>query len=527
MLTMIIGGLLVAWSKKTLITGALTLTAANIITRLIGFAYRIFMADAVGAAGMGLIQLIMPIYSLAWAISCSGITTTLSRLVASEQAKGEHGNMRRLLAISLLMTGTLSLAMTVVLYFGAYAIGAGILNEPRIVMALRILSFSFVFMALGSCLRGYFLGLQKTIVPAVSQIIEQLARIGVIMLLASVFIPRGLEYAAAMAVIGIVLGEFLSCVYVFGAYKLAKRRGANATMSATMGKRTAFFAIGAMALPLTLNRITSSFLSTVENVMIPGRLQAFGMAADEAMAMFGQVTGMAMPLIFFPSAVLVALSISLVPSIAESVTLGENKRVRATITKSITFTCVVAFAAAAIFVVFPYEIGQLVYRQNLAQILLILGLMCPLWYLNITLSGVLSGLGEQIFIFRTSLMASGINIAFVFFLVPQVGIYAFLTGWFISLALVSIFSIRRLKVKTGVKTRLGTWLLKPAIAATLAGLLTNLMHDTIITRLTTGIPALIIALITMMIIYTMCIMLLGIVKASDLKELMPNKKTAD
>jgi len=418
----------------------------------------------------------------------------------------------------------LSLLMTAVLYFGAGLIGAGILNEPRIVLSLRILSFSFVFMALGSCLRGYFLGLQKTIVPALSQIIEQLARIGVIMLLAAAFIPRGLEYAAAMAVIGIVVGETLSFLYVFVAYKFSKRKDAKIKVAPTMGKRTALFAIGAMAMPLTLNRITSSFLSTVENVMIPGRLQAYGMTGDEAMATFGSITGMAMPLIFFPSAILVALSISLVPSIAESMTLGHTARVNSTITKSITFTCIVAFGAAAIFVVFPYEIGQLVYSQDLRQILLILGLMCPLWYLNITLNGVLSGLGEQIFIFRTSLMASGINIAFVFFFVPMHGVTAFLVGWFISLALVTVFSIGRLKKTTGIKTSLNLWFIKPALAAILAGLLTNLVHDNIIVRFVSGVPALTTALGVLMASYSACIVLLGIIKVTDLKELIKTKK---
>ena len=522
---MLLGGLLVAWSKKTLIAGALTLTAANIITRLIGFAYRIFMADAVGAAGMGLFQLIMPIYSLAWAISCSGITTTLSRLVAAEQAKGESGNMRRLLLISLGMTGFLSLGMTIALYFGAGLIGAGILNEPRIVLSLRILSFSFVFMALGSCLRGYFLGLQKTIVPAISQILEQLARIGVIMLLAAAFIPRGLEYAAAMAVIGIVIGETLSFLYVFLAYKLSKKRKALERASApTLGKRAAFFAIGAMALPLTLNRITSSFLSTVENVMIPGRLQAYGMAADEAMATFGSITGMAMPLIFFPSAILVALSISLVPSIAESITLGQNLRVNSTITKSITFTCIVAFAAAAIFVTFPYEIGNLVYRQDLRQILLILGLMCPLWYLNITLNGILSGLGEQIFIFRTSLMASAINIAFVFFFVPRYGTIAFLVGWFVSLIIITYFDAAKIREITRLRIQILRWFFKPALAALAAGLIVNYIHDGLVLQIFEELPALIVSLSMLMGMYGIFVVLLGAISIQDIRMILNLKK---
>ncbi|MCL2350173.1 MAG: polysaccharide biosynthesis protein [Defluviitaleaceae bacterium] len=511
-----------ALSKRTLITGALTLTAANIITRLIGFAYRIFMAGAIGAEGMGLFQLIMPIYSLGWALSCSGITTTLSRLVAAEQAKGEYGNMRRLLAISLVLTAGLSIFITVFLYFAAGFVGAGILNDERIVMSLRILSASFVFMALGSCLRGYFLGLQKTIVPAASQIIEQLARMGIIILLASAFIPRGLEYAAAVAVVGIVVGEALSFGYVLLSYKFADRKIPKKLPK--IGKREALFGIVAMSAPLTLNRVSSSLLSTVENVMIPQRLQAFGMAAEEALATFGQIVGMAMPLIFFPSAILVALSVSLVPSIAESMALGQKGRVNSTISKSIVFTTIIAFGAGVIFVVFPHEIGQLVYRQDLGQILLILGLMCPFWYLNITLNGLLSGLGEQVFIFRNSLLASGINIAFVYFFVPIYGVSAFLVGWFISLIIVTFFDLLRLKKVVGTRTQISLWFIKPALAAAAAGLAINLLHNSIISAILPSLPAVIVSLILLMAAYGLCIMLLKIISLNEIKQMLPLKK---
>ncbi|MCL2855087.1 MAG: polysaccharide biosynthesis protein [Defluviitaleaceae bacterium] len=511
-------------TKKNLVLGALTLTAANIITRLIGFAYRIFMANAIGAEGMGLYQLIMPIYSLAWAISCSGITTTLSRLVATEQAKGAQGNMRRLLRISLALTTALSLIMTVVLFFAAGPIGAGILNEERIVMPLKILSASFVFMALGSCLRGYFLGLQKTIVPAASQIIEQLARIGVIMLLASAFIPRGLEYAAAVAVLGIVVGEALSFAYVLVAHKWREKRESEGGAAPTMTQKQALIAIAAMATPLTLNRITSAFLSTVENVMIPARLQAFGMTAEDALSTFGQITGMAMPLIFFPSAILVALSVSLVPSISQSVALGNTRRVNATISKSIVFTSIVAFGAALIFVVFPNEIGQIVYRQDLGQILLILGLMCPFWYFNITLNGLLNGLGEQIFIFRNSLLASGINIAFVYFFVPVYGVVAFLAGWLISLIIITFFTIRRLKKISDIKPEIVRWFIKPALAALAAGLTTNWLHDSVAAALLPPIPAVIVSLTLLMALYVAAVFLLRIIKINEVKQMLSFKK---
>jgi len=510
-----------AFTKNVLIKGALTLTAANIITRLIGFAYRIFMAGAIGPEGMGLFQLIMPIYSLAWAISCSGITTTLSRLVAAEQAKGEYGNMRRLLRQSLLITSGIAALLTIALFIFADTIGAGILNDDRLGLSLRILSAAMVFMAAGSCIRGYFLGLQKATIPAVSQIIEQLARMTIIFMLAGTFIPQGLEYASAAAVIGIVVGEALSFAYVYIAYK-RHRRGAP-KKTPLMTQNQALFAIMAMATPLTLNRISSSFLSAVENVLIPQRLQLFGHSAEEAMAIFGKITGMAMPLIFFPSAVLTALSISLVPSISEAVAMGQMRRVYSTISKSIVLTSVIAFGAGLIFVVFPHEIGQIVYNQDLRMFLLVLGLMCPFWYLNITFSGILNGLGEQVFIFRNSLLASVINIAFTFFLVPIYGVWAFLVGWLVGLVIITVFDIVRIKKVTDVRPQILRWFAKPALAAAAAGLVINFLHNRYIAAIG-QLWGVVVSLGLLMGLYAVFIVLLGTITIRDIRQMMSFRK---
>ena len=512
-----------ALSKRTLIAGALTLTAANIVTRLIGFSYRIFMAGAIGAEGMGLYQLIMPIYSLAWAISCSGITTTLSRLVAAEQAKGQYGNMARLLRQSLFITVAISGLLTAVLFFFAEQIGSGIMNDGRIALSLRILSGALVFMAAGSCIRGYFLGLQKAAIPASSQILEQFARMTVIMMLAGAFIPRGLEYAAAAAMVGIVAGEALSFAFVYIAYKRHKRHLPK--KPPIMTQKQALVAIMAVSAPLTLNRISSSFLSAVENVLIPQRLQLWGHTADEAMAVFGRITGMAMPLIFFPSAILTALSISLVPSISEAVAMNQMGRVNSTISKSIVFTSIIAFGAGLIFVVFPHEIGQIVYSQDLGQILLVLGLMCPFWYLNITFNGVLNGLGEQVFIFRNSLLASVINIAFVYFLVPVYGAAAFMGGWFAGLIIITFFDVRRIKLVTGIAPQILRWFAKPALAAAAAGLTTNFLHN----RFFAGLGELfgvIFSLSLMMALYAVFVVALGTITITDIRQMLDFKKQA-
>ena len=139
--------------KRKILTGALILTAAGVITRILGFVYRIYMSNIMGAEGMGLYQLIMPIYALAWSISCAGFNTTVSKLTAQEKARGEYGNMTRMLRQSVIITTVLGVVLTGALYFGAELLATYFFHDTRVVMPLRILSLAFPFMAAGTAIR--------------------------------------------------------------------------------------------------------------------------------------------------------------------------------------------------------------------------------------------------------------------------------------------------------------------------------------------------------------------------------------
>ena len=118
-------------SKKAIITGTLILTSANLITRCMGFFYRIFLSNTIGAEGMGLYQLIMPIYALAWSITSAGFTTTISSLTAQEHIRGQSGNICRIVKQSVILSLGISLLISFLLFFGAENIAAGILKDAR------------------------------------------------------------------------------------------------------------------------------------------------------------------------------------------------------------------------------------------------------------------------------------------------------------------------------------------------------------------------------------------------------------
>ncbi|MDR2939099.1 MAG: polysaccharide biosynthesis protein [Clostridiales bacterium] len=500
--------------RKGIVFSALILTLAGVITRLLGFVYRIYMSNIIGAEGIGLYQLITPLYSLAWSISCSGFTTTISKYTAQERAKKEYGNMGLILKQCVIITSGIGFILSLVFYFFTDLIAINVLHEPRTILALKILSLCFPFMAAGSSIRGYFFGLQESTVPAISQVVEQCVRMAVVFSLAGLFMPLGLEYACAAAIIGIAVGEVISFIYVFVAYKKFKTKN-TLTKKPSYSPSKSLNLILLMAFPLTLNRVTSSLLSTVENILIPQRLILYGATAAQSMAQYGQLAGMAMPLVYFPTAFLVALSISLVPAVSEATALKNTTHIKSTIKKILLSTMVLGFGAAALFSVFSKVLGLLIYKQDIGDMLFFLGVMCPFLYLQVVLSGILNGLGQQAFIFRNSLVSSAINIGFIYFLTPFYGVYAFILGWFVSLIFVTLLELLKIKSTLGLDLDLFKWFILPAICSLASGLSVNLVYIDIIS-IFGGLTGFIISALILALSYLALILLTGCIELKDL-----------
>lgn len=462
-------------SRKNIITGTLILTAANLITKCMGFLYRVYMSNAIGAEGMGLYQLILPIYALTWSITSAGFTTTISRLTAQENIRGQSGNIGRVVKQAVLLSLLLSLAVGGFVFLFANEIAAVFLKDSRAALSLRLLALAVPFMAAGSCFRGFFLGMQEAVVPAISQVIEQTVRIATIFFLAGIFVPLGLAYACCAAVCGILFGEMLSCVFTILTY-LRFKRSHKMIRRPTLSSGAVFSMILAMAVPLSATRIATALLSTAENILIPRQLQLHGQNTAQALSTYGELTGMAMPLILLPSACLMAASVSLVPEISEACAVQQDARISKTVSVTMLFTSIIGIGSGALFAVFPREICYVVYnRANLGIVLFPLAFLCPFLYGQTTLHGLLNGLGEQFFLFWNNLVTSLITIGAIWFFMPAYGVAAFFFGWLASLSFSVFTALFRLYQRTGVIPSLFDCFLKPLLAGATSALLVKYM----------------------------------------------------
>lgn len=438
-----------AKTSHPLIVGTVILTITGLVSRLIGFFYRIYLSRLFGEEGMGLYQLLNPVLSLSFSLTAAGYQTAISKLVAEQTAKEGRismGPMAAGLSISL----PLSLLCNAAVYLGADFIAGSLLQEPRTAPMLHILSFSIPMSAVHACVNGHFYGVKRAGIPAASQLLEQISRVGCVFLLSGRSLSLGQAPSIHAAVLGLTLGELCSMLFSLAAIRLG---GDNRkSLPGSPGHRISplgglYPGLLAMALPLTANRIVLGLLQSVESVSIPARLRLYGYDNTTALSVYGVFTGMAMPFIFFPNALTSSVAVLLLPVISENYALGNHTAVKKATVKTIKYCGLMGVCCMAGFLLLGRWAGTELFDSPLAgYFITTLGFICPFLYLDTTLSSILQGLGMAGHIFVMNVFCLLIRLAFVFVAVPRFGITGYLWGLLVSqltLGILYLICLRR------------------------------------------------------------------------------------
>lgn len=423
--------------KHPILSGAVLLTAAGVLTRLIGFFYKIFLSREVGAEALGIYQLIFPITGICFSLTSAGIQTAISRYVSKAFGMNKSAEAKSYLQIGLFISITLSLITGTILFTYADFIANICLGEARCASLLKIISFSYVPCSIHACLNGYFYAKKNAAIPAVSQLAEQLVRVGSVYLIDQILYSQGKNITIALAVTGLVFGEIAGMLISVSFSGI--RLGLMPKLS--YGKE-----LLSMAVPLTATRLIINLFSSVENVLIPSRLRVFGYTQAEALSVFGVLTGMSLAVIMFPSVITNSVSVILLPTISEAQAVHNNAAIQKAIRRTIASCLALGFSACIGFLLTGSFIGNVIFQNALAGTFIkTLSWICPFLYLSSTLNSILHGLGYPKATFFIGLAGCGIRILFVYFGIPYIGISAYLYGLIASQILMSGLAIRALK----------------------------------------------------------------------------------
>ena len=363
--------------------------------------------------------------------------TAISRYVASAKRP------RIYLWCGMFLSVFLASILAFFVYWLAPWIATDILKESRTTDLLRLISLALIPAAIHSCFNGYYYGKKNSIPPAICQIAEQLARVFGTFLIYYVLQEEGRLLEPIHAVWGLVIGELAGLLVNLTTYFIwdhsdTSENSANITDSPLSKYSMPIKMLGIMAIPLTLNHVLMTLSHSLEHLLLPQQLMLFGYTSDEALGHFGILTGMALSVIFFPSAITNSLSVLLLPRISETKSRGDMCAVLDTIKGALC--CGIALGSLCTFVfLFSADwFGRYIFDNVLAGFYIrILSILCPFMYTSSLLSSIVNGLGYASLTLACNLTGCAIRILAICFLVPQYGMYAYIISMIVAAVVVT------------------------------------------------------------------------------------------
>ncbi|WP_018754541.1 oligosaccharide flippase family protein [Paenibacillus terrigena] len=279
-------------------------TGSIFIVKMMGLIGRVSLIRLVGAEGIGLYQIAYSYYGLALMVIVGGFPTVLAMLTAKDPAQGWFWFRR----ISLLLIG-LGGVISYVTFLLSPQI-AEILGNPNLHFAIRCIAPALFVVPLLSLLRGYLQGLERYSVIAFSELIEQAVRMGALVVIVILLLPKGSPIAVGGGILGTFLAALVSFLLLIFACRFIQQDSLDKgyPYQHRTDRNSMFSWILHTSLIISFTRLLVPLSDCIDAIIIPNRLQAAGFTASEATSIFGVITGMAMIVVYMPTIVTAALS---------------------------------------------------------------------------------------------------------------------------------------------------------------------------------------------------------------------------
>jgi len=427
----------------------LMLSAVSLLLRTVGVSFHAFLTAKMGAAGTGLYQLILSVYSPALTLATAGVNLAVSRLVAEELGKDGDGLARAVLRKCLGYAAVASALVGAILLLISETAATRWLDAPEAAPLLRVLALGLPFIALSSAMNGYFTAVRRVSRTAFVQILEQGVRIGLTVLLLSRLWDGGTASCLLAIIAASVGADLFSCCLLT---LLCRRDAAGIGKTSRRGHGEILPRILAITLPVSFSSFLRSGLVAVEHLLIPRGLKQSGASYETAMASYGALTGMAMPIILFPASFLYAFAGLLIPELAEA---KENRRegeIAATAERVVNTVLIYGIGAAGLLLGFSRDLGLAVYHSEEAALYIrVMAPLIPIMYLDTAVDSVLKGLGQQVYTMKVNIVDAFVSVLAVWLLVPRLGLKGYIVVIFISELINFSFSFTRMVTVAGAK----------------------------------------------------------------------------
>ncbi|WP_211147025.1 stage V sporulation protein B [Paenibacillus dokdonensis] len=413
--------------KQTFIQGTMILLAAGVINRILGFIPRIALPRIIGAEGVGIYQLGYPFFIVLVTLITGGIPLAVAKLVSEAETENKPHNSGFVLRVTLMVTVGLGLLLMVVSLWLAPWVTRNILTDSRVYYTFISMSPMLVIVAVSSVYRGYFQGKQNMIPSASSSIIETLARIVFTLWFSYLLLPKGIAFAAAGAMLGVMVGEFFGLLALLWQFITDQRRSPvekpSRHIAASRGLLSRLMGI---TVPVTAGKLVGSFSYLFESIITAQSLAIAGIVTSVATAQYGALQGMIIPVLLLPGALTSSLAVSLVPSLSEAAARKDRLTIHKRLNQTIRLALVTGAPFSVIMYVLAEPLCQLLYNNTeISGMLRMLAPFALFLYVQAPLQATLQALDRPGRALFNTLIGALIKLFLIWYLSsqPEYGIY--------------------------------------------------------------------------------------------------------
>ncbi len=522
-------------NNSLLVQGSI-LALAGILTKIIGFIYRIPMANLLGEQGNGIYSVSFGIYNVALTLSSYSLPLALSKLISTRLAKGEKKNSYILFKRALLFATIAGICAFAVLFFGAEWLEA-LYSRVGLAHPLRVLAPTAFAVALLGVFRGYFQGHSNMIPTAISQIVEQIIN-AIVSIVASYFFmkafindPNVAAYGASGATMGTLAGAFGALIMLsllFASKLRIIRQETKCDENDTESRRTSYTDIVVTMIPIILSQTIYQIGFTMDDLIYGNVMASKGFDDAVVSSLQGVFNTQFTQLINLPIAIATSLAASALPSIASLFTLGRNEEKNKKITSVIKLTIVVSIPSAVGLSVLAKPIVATLYPslvdyRTVAISLLAYGsISCVFYALSTITTSVLQGNERMKLPVINSAISFAIHVVLVLLLLnfTDLSIYALLIGDITFPLVIAILNIISLKKKAQYTLDVKGIFVKPIIASCLMGIIIFLTDAVI----SSNLVSLLISLTVGVIIYFVLVIKLKVFTDEEIIDLPLGRK---
>ncbi len=414
-------------TKKFLADGMI-LALAAIFMRTVGVSWNAYVSNTVGAESMGLLSLVMSIYALSVTFACSGVGLGVTRTVSEALGRDDKAEAVHALLVAVGYALIFGVVASSTVFFGAGYIGTRLLGDARTVACVRVLALSMAPISLSTVFGGYFNAVRRVYKSAISSVFEQLFRMLCCIVLFTVLLPKGVVGACMAIVAGGMFAECASCAVAGVAclidLKLHLKKKKSTCRHTSLSDSVK--GLCAVSLPIALSMYIRSALVTAEHMLIPRALKKNGLSHAEALASYGILGSMVLPLVLYPASLTSSFASLLVPELAEAKARGESAHISRAANKAIFVTFAFAACVSGIMISYSGAFGRIVYSSNEAGYYIrLLAPVIPIMYLDTVVDSMLKGLGYQVYTMTVNIIDAAISVLGVIVLIPRLGILGY------------------------------------------------------------------------------------------------------